>query len=107
MMLCPGGTAPLGSLMLHFMSGPAASTAEMPGPGTDGVQRIQAVDRAIVLLKAVAASTTPPTVLELARLPAPIEVAAYYVMSEALANAAKHARASLIDISVTPRDGRL
>jgi DNA-binding IclR family transcriptional regulator len=31
------------------------------------IQRIQAVDRAIVLLKAVAASTTPPTVLELAR----------------------------------------
>ena len=41
------------------------------------------------------------------RLPAPIEVAAYYVMSEALANAAKHAQASRIDISVTPRDGRL
>src|SRR5580658_6245973 len=55
------------SLMLHFMSGLAASTAEMPGPATDGVQRIQAVDRAIVLLKAVAASSTPPTVLELAR----------------------------------------
>src|SRR5580704_16648972 len=53
--------------MLHFMSGPAASTAEMPGPATEGVQRIQAVDRAIVLLKAVAASSTPPTVLELAR----------------------------------------
>ena len=28
-------------------------------------------------------------------------------MSEALANAAKHAQASRIDISVTPRDGRL
>ena len=53
--------------MLHVMSGAAAGTAEMPGPATDGVQRIQAVDRAIVLLKAVAASTTPPTVLELAR----------------------------------------
>ena len=39
----------------------------MPGGAPDGVQRIQAVDRAIVLLKAVAASTTPPTVLELAR----------------------------------------
>jgi DNA-binding IclR family transcriptional regulator len=30
-------------------------------------QRIQAVDRAVALLKAVAASATPPTVLELAR----------------------------------------
>jgi signal transduction histidine kinase len=28
-------------------------------------------------------------------------------MSEALANATKHAQASRIDISVTPRDGRL
>jgi hypothetical protein len=42
--------------MLRFVSGSAASTAEMPGPGTDGVQRIQAVDRAVVLLKAVGAS---------------------------------------------------
>jgi DNA-binding IclR family transcriptional regulator len=32
-----------------------------------GAQRIQAVDRAIVLLKSVAASTIPPTALELAR----------------------------------------
>ena len=53
--------------MLHFMSRPVASTAEVSGAATDGVQRIQAVDRAIVLLKAVAASSTPPTVLELAR----------------------------------------
>jgi hypothetical protein len=29
-----------------------ASAAEVPGTATDGVQRIQAVDRAIVLLKA-------------------------------------------------------
>jgi DNA-binding IclR family transcriptional regulator len=49
------------------MSRPLASAAEAPGTGGEGVQRIQAVDRAIVLLKAVAASSTPPTVLELAR----------------------------------------
>ena len=53
--------------MLHLMSRPVASSAEVPGPAPDGVQRIQAVDRAMVLLKAVAASSTPPTVLELAR----------------------------------------
>jgi hypothetical protein len=53
--------------MLHLMSRSVASPAEVPGPAGDGVQRIQAVDRAIVLLKAVAASSTPPTVLELAR----------------------------------------
>ena len=53
--------------MLHLMSRPVASSAEVPPAAADGVQRIQAVDRAIVLLKAVAASSTPPTVLELAR----------------------------------------
>jgi signal transduction histidine kinase len=35
------------------------------------------------------------------RLPEPLEVAAYFVASEALANAAKHARASYIEISLT------
>src|SRR3984893_1157292 len=53
--------------MLHLMSRPVAGTAEVAGTAGDGVQRIQAVDRAIVLLKAVAASPTPPTLLELAR----------------------------------------
>jgi len=41
------------------------------------------------------------------RPPAAIEVAAYYVTSEALTNAAKHARASRIDVSLAPRDGML
>lgn len=38
-----------------------------PADGAAGTQRIQAVDRAVALLKSVAASATPPTVLELAR----------------------------------------
>jgi signal transduction histidine kinase len=38
------------------------------------------------------------------RLPQPAEVAAYYVVSEALTNAAKHARASTVHIDVTARD---
>ena len=42
-----------------------------------------------------------------ARLPEPIEVAAYYVASEALANTAKHAQASRIDISLERRDAGL
>jgi signal transduction histidine kinase len=41
------------------------------------------------------------------RLPPPVEVAAYYVVSEALANAAKHANASVAQVSVQPRNGRL
>ncbi|MCU1355049.1 MAG: domain S-box [Acidimicrobiales bacterium] len=42
-----------------------------------------------------------------ARLPAPIEVAAYYVASEALANATKHAQASRIEVTLATRDDRL
>ena len=42
-----------------------------------------------------------------ARCPEPIEIAAYYVASEALANAMKHAQASRIEMSLTTRDGSL
>jgi signal transduction histidine kinase len=42
-----------------------------------------------------------------ARCPEPIEIAAYYVASEALANAMKHAHASRIEMSLTTRDGSL
>ena len=42
-----------------------------------------------------------------ARYPEPVEVAAYYVASEALANAMKHAQASGVEISLTTRGGRL
>jgi PAS domain S-box-containing protein len=38
------------------------------------------------------------------RLPERVEVATYYVVSEALANAAKHAHASVVQVDVDPRD---
>ena len=41
------------------------------------------------------------------RLPEPIEVAAYFVASEALANAAKHSQASRIDVSLEQRERSL
>lgn len=41
------------------------------------------------------------------RLPGPVETAAYYIVSEALANAAKHARAALAEVSAEVRSSVL
>jgi signal transduction histidine kinase len=42
-----------------------------------------------------------------ARLPDPVEIAAYYVVCEALTNTAKHAAASAADVHVAAADGVL
>ena len=41
------------------------------------------------------------------RLPQPVEVAAYYVVSEALTNAAKHAHASVVNVELDTHDATL
>jgi signal transduction histidine kinase len=41
------------------------------------------------------------------RLPESIEIAAYYVVAEALTNAAKHAQATVVDVEVDAGDGAL
>ena len=41
-----------------------------------------------------------------ARLPPPVEAAAYYLVAVALTNAAKHAHASCVNVSVTRGNGR-
>jgi signal transduction histidine kinase len=61
-------------------------------------------------LKALARRSAVPVELDMhiqTRLPEPIEVAAYYVASEALANAAKHAHASMAHVEVQAHDGWL
>jgi PAS domain S-box-containing protein len=61
-------------------------------------------------LRALARRSTIPVTLDVTterRLAEPIEAAAYFVASEALANATKHAQATRIDLSLAPRDGGL
>jgi signal transduction histidine kinase len=61
-------------------------------------------------LKALARRSTLPVRLELGameRLRQPVEVAAYYVVSEALANATKHANASVAHVDLEVRSGTL
>jgi PAS domain S-box-containing protein len=61
-------------------------------------------------LRTLARRSAIPVELHLAtdaRLPEPIEVAAYFVASEAMANATKHARASGIEVSLALSDGGL
>src|SRR5579859_4157957 len=61
-------------------------------------------------LKTLARRSAVPVQLEVraeTRLPEPVEVAAYYIVSEALTNAAKHAHASGVHVLVEARDGVL
>jgi signal transduction histidine kinase len=61
-------------------------------------------------LKALARRSAIPVELEAplqGRLPEAVEVAAYYVVSEALTNAAKHAQASVVQVLAHTADGRL
>jgi signal transduction histidine kinase len=57
-------------------------------------------------LKTLARRASMPVELDLqieGRLPEPVEVTAYYVVSEALTNAAKYAHASVVDVAVELR----
>jgi signal transduction histidine kinase len=61
-------------------------------------------------LRALASRSAIPVDLDVTaemRLAESIEVAVYFIASEALANAAKHSRATLIDLSLVQSDGRL
>jgi signal transduction histidine kinase len=62
------------------------------------------------VLKALTRRSAVPVELEVgvqARLPERVEVAAYFVVSEALANAAKHAQASVVRVHVQLHDSTL
>ena len=88
---------------------------------TDAVAELQEISRGIhpailsqgglgPALRTLARRSTIPVELEVptdTRLPEPIEVAAYYVASEALANSAKHAQASHMQVSLATRNRSL
>jgi signal transduction histidine kinase len=64
----------------------------------------------VAALKTLARRSPVPVELDLEvqrRLPEPVEVAAYYVVSEALANAAKHAEASVVWVNARVDDALL
>jgi len=85
----------------------------------DAVEELQEISRGLhpailserglgAALRILARRSAIPVELDVAtdaRLPEPIEVAAYYVASEALANAAKYAQATRIEVSLATRDG--
>jgi GAF domain-containing protein len=61
-------------------------------------------------LKGLARRSAVPVRLDLdigERLPEPVELAAYYVVSEALTNTVKHAQATVVDVQATAGDGVL
>jgi signal transduction histidine kinase len=61
-------------------------------------------------LKTLARRSAVPVHLDIQvteRLPEPVEIAAYYTVSEALANAAKHAHATAADVELAVRGGVL
>jgi PAS domain S-box-containing protein len=61
-------------------------------------------------LKTLARRSAVPVLLEVraeTRLPEPVEVATYYIVSEALTNTAKHAHASEVDVLVEAHGGVL
>ena len=61
-------------------------------------------------LRALARRSSVPVVMDVRihrRLPEPVEVGAYYVVSEVLANATKHGRASTVEVDAATSDGLL
>jgi signal transduction histidine kinase len=103
----PADRSDLRSELSRIASGLGSAAAELHEISRGIHPAILAQGGLSTALRTLARRSTIPVKLQVttgARLPEPIEVAAYYVASEALANTAKHAQASRIDISLKRRD---
>ena len=76
-----------------------------------GIHPAVLTDRGLVkALRALVQRSTVPVMLEThidRRLPEPVEVTVYYVVSEALTNVAKHAQATRVQVTLEERGGEL
>ena len=92
----------------HQMSRIASGSAEFPGAAgnlRDIGPAILAKGGLPTAIKARARRSPVPVQLDVAitnRLPEPIQIAAYYLVAEALTNTAKHAHATTVDVQSTP-----
>ena len=102
----------------HELRAPLAqATTDLAGALEDLVEIARGIHPAILCegglgpaLKTLARRSSVPVDLELKshrRLPEPVEVAGYYVVSEALTNAAKHAHASVVHVELNADDSNL
>jgi signal transduction histidine kinase len=96
---------------LHELAAEATSAMEELRELARGIHpAILAEGGLLPALRALARRSTVPVELDVGvdgRLPEPIEIAAYYLVSEALTNAAKHAHASVVAVDVDAVDGFL
>lgn len=103
-MVGPEG-AELGAQLARVAQGLAAASDELRELARGIHPAILSRGGLLPALRALARRSPVPVELELelpveTRLPDPVEVAAYFAVSEALANTAKHARASVVGVTV-------
>jgi PAS domain S-box-containing protein len=103
----PGELEELRAELAQTASGLAAALADLHEI-TRGIHPAVLTKGGLVpALRTLARRAGVPVQLDLridARLPVPVEVAAYYVVSEALANAARHAHASEVHVDLEAHD---
>jgi signal transduction histidine kinase len=106
----PAGHGELRSQLSHIATGLSDAVSELQEISRGIHPPILAQGGLEPALRTLARRSTVPVALDVTaakRLPEPVEIAAYYVASEALANVAKHAHASQIELSLRALNGKV